>query len=138
MSDFIAIATVRGKAIHLVDWDRPCWFRPDEPKGDRLIPDLDSMLTDALLFFAYDDLGLTIDLFAGKRGRDQVFEMKDASGIQKVSEARKVIRERSGPFILLAHFGHLDIHLKSDIESLKTPVLTASIDLAQARKFGIG
>ena len=138
MSDFVAIAAVRGQVIHLVDWDKPCWFRPDNPMGDRLIPDLESLLTDALLFFAYEDFELPFDVFAGQRGNNRAFEMRDASGTNSLSEARKVLRSRSKPFILLAHFGNLDVHLKHDIESIKAPILTAPIDLEQARKFGIG
>jgi hypothetical protein len=138
MSDFIAIAVVRGRAIHLVDWDRPCWFRPDAPNGDRLIPDLEGILTDALLFFSYDDFDMPFDLFAGQRGKNRVFEMKDASGIQNIDEARKVLRGRNQPFILLAHFGSLDSHLKKDIDMFKTPILSSQINQSQARKFGIG
>lgn len=140
MSEFIAIAAVRGTVIHLVDWDRPCWFRADNPKGDRLIPDLDSMLTDALLFFAFADFDMTFDLFAGERGKNRVFEMKDAIGPMGIDESRKVLRGKTNllPFILLAHFGGLDNNLKTDIDSFQTPILTAPIDISKARRFKIG
>jgi len=51
MSDFLAIAAVKGKVLHLVDWDRPVWFLADNPLGDRIIPDPNSFLTDASSFF---------------------------------------------------------------------------------------
>jgi hypothetical protein len=53
MSDFLAIAAVRGKVLHLVEWDRPVWFLADDPEGDRIIPELNSIFTDALMFFHF-------------------------------------------------------------------------------------
>jgi hypothetical protein len=138
MSDFIAIAVARGKVLHLIDWDRPCWLRADDPRGDRLIPDVDSMLTDALLFFSYSDFDMPRDIFAGQRGNNQVFEMKDGKGYVEVQEARKVLRSRKEPFVLLAHFGKLDQHLQSDIELFTTPIITSEISLSKARALGVG
>lgn len=138
MSDFIAIAVARGKVLHLIDWDRPCWIRADDPKGDRLIPDIESMLTDALLFYSYSDFDMPRDLFAGQRGKNQVFEMKDSNANLEIEEARSVLRNRKEPFVLLAHFGKLDQHLKDDIGHFTTPILTSEISLSQARSLGIG
>ena len=58
MSEFLAIASVRGKVLHLVEWDRPVWFRADDPEGDRIVPELDSFLTDALLFYSFADFDM--------------------------------------------------------------------------------
>ena len=70
MSDFLAIAAVRGKVLHLVDFDRPVWMNAEDPTGDRIIPDLDNMLTDALLFFCHEELGISKDIFDTKRGNE--------------------------------------------------------------------
>ena len=127
MSDFLAIAAVRGKVLHLVDWDRPCWFLADKPEGDRLIPDPDSILTDALLFFSFADFDMPLDLFAGKRNRNKVFEMRDAHDFHSLDEARGIIRGRKEPFVLLAHFGKLDELIQKDIQLHKTKIMTAQI-----------
>ena len=137
MSDFIAIANVNGKVLHLVDWDRPVWFRADDPMGDRVIPDLENMLVDGLLFFAYSDFDMPMDIFAGQRGKRQVLEMKQAGQYSEVDKARSILRSRKEPFILLAHFGELDINLKSDLETLAAPTLKAKIDMKDAKRFGI-
>ena len=127
MSDFLAIAVVQGKVLHLVDWDRPCWFLADNPKGDRLIPDPNSILTDALLFYSYSDFDMPFDLFAGKRASNRVFEMKDSHETHNLDEARKILRSRKEPFVLLAHFGTLDELIAKDIAQHRTQVLTAKI-----------
>jgi hypothetical protein len=127
MSDFLAIAAVRGKVLHLVDWDRPCWFLADNPEGDRLIPDPDSILTDALLFYSFADFDMPFDLFAGKRNKNKVFEMKDSHDFHSLDEARRTIRGRKEPFVLLAHFGQLDELIQKDIQLHKTNIMTAQI-----------
>ena len=138
MSDFLAIAAVRGKVLHLVDWDRPCWFLADKPEGDRLIPDPDSILTDALLFFSFADFDMPFDLFAGKRNKNKVFEMRDAHDFHSLDEARKIIRGKKEPFVLLAHFGTLEENIRIEIEEFSTPILTAPIDVDKANAYGIG
>lgn len=127
MSDFLAIAVVRGKVMHLVDWDRPCWFLAEDPKGDRLVPDPNSILTDALLFFSYSEFDMPSDLFAGKRKTNRVFEMKDAQDSQNLDKARKILRSRKEPLILLAHFGPLDSLIKRDIAQHQNKIVTAQI-----------
>ena len=127
MSDFLAIAVVRGKVLHLVDWDRPCWFLADNPKGDRLIPDPNSILTDALLFYAFSDFDMPFDLFAGKRGENRVFEMKDSNKSHNLDDARTILRGRKDPFVLLAHFGKLDDLISKDISKHQTEIKTAQI-----------
>lgn len=127
MSDFLAIAVVKGKVLHLVDWDRPCWFLADNPKGDRLIPEPNSILTDALLFYAFSDFDMPFDLFAGNRGANRVVEMKDSNKSHNLDEVRTILRGRSGPLVLLAHFGTLDDLISKDISKHQTEIKTAKI-----------
>ena len=138
MSDFIAIANVNGKVLHLVDWDRPVWFRADDPMGDRVVPDINHMLVDGLLFFAFADFDLPLDIFAGQRGKKQVFEMKEANRYSEVDKARSLLKNRKEPFVLLAHFGGLDVNLQNDLVTFNTPVLRAEINIKDAKRFGIG
>ena len=49
MSEFVGVLVARGKALHLVDWDRPVWIDPDSPAGFRVVPDPDHIVADALL-----------------------------------------------------------------------------------------
>lgn len=138
MSDFLAIAAVRGKVLHLVDWDRPVWFLADDPEGDRIVPDLGSMLTDALLFFSFADFDMPLDLFAGQRRERRVFEMNHSKQYSEVERARSILRSRKEPFVLIAHFGKLDGHLAEDIERFSTPILTAQVKGQDAKKFKLG
>lgn len=138
MSDFLAIVAVQGKVIHLVDWDRPCWFSPENPEGERLIPNINYMLTDALLFFAFENFDLPRDVFIGRRQKGQVLDLNDSIEPEGISEARMTLRGKKQPFVLLAHFGNLDSILKADIALFRTPILTAPIEMSQAHKFGIG
>ncbi len=138
MSDFLAIAVAQGKVLHLVDWDRPCWFLANDPEGDRLIPDIDSILTDALLYFCFSEFEMPKDLFAEIRNQRRVVEMKEILNLHDLEDSRRILRSRNKPFVLLAHFGILDESLKSDQERFSTPILTAPINIQQASDYGIG
>lgn len=138
MSDFLAIVANEKAVLHLVDWDRPCWFRADDPTGDRLIPSLDSMLTDALLLFYLDQFELDIDPFEKQRNGRSVISVNDLPNSQELNQARQSIQKQKTPFILFAHFGNLDAVLERDISHHSTPILTARIDAIRADKFGIG
>lgn len=128
MSDFLAIAAVRGKVLHLVDWDRPVWFLADDPEGDRLIPELNSIFTDALLFFSFQDFNLSYDLFEGQRGKNKVFQITDATHFNQVEKSRTLIRNNPGPIVLLAHFGPCDSNLANDLQQINTPIHICQID----------
>lgn len=138
MSDFLAIAAVQGKVLHLVDWDRPCWFLANDPEGDRLIPEIESILTDALLYFCSSEFDMPSDLFANTRNQRRVFEIKDSLNLHDLEESRRILRSRKKSFILLAHFGILDESLKSEQDKFSTPILTAPINIQQANDYGIG
>ena len=138
MSDFMAIVANEKAVLHLVDWDRPCWFRADDPTGDRLIPGLDSMLTDALLLFFQDQFELDIDPFEKQRNGRSVINVNELPNSQELNEARKSIQVQKARFILFAHFGNLDAVLERDISLHSTPILTARIDATRANRFGIG
>jgi len=138
MSDFLAIVANEKAVLHLVDWDRPCWFRADDPTGDRLIPSLDSMLTDALLLFFQDQFEIDVDPFAKKRNGRSVLNVNDFPNSQELDQARKSIQKQKTHFILFAHFGNLDSALERDISLHSTPILTAQIDTTRANQFGIG
>jgi len=127
MSDFLAIAVAQGKVLHLVDWDRPCWFLANDPEGDRLIPDIDSILTDALLYFCFSEFEMPKDLFAEIRNQRKVVEMRSILNLNDLEESRKALRGRSIPFVLLAHFGNLDQEIQRDIELHATKIKTAQI-----------
>jgi hypothetical protein len=128
MSDFLAIAAVKGKVLHLVDWDRPVWFLADNPLGDRIIPDPNSFLTDALLFFSYQDFNLSIDLFEGQRGENRVYQMSDSTHFDQLYNSRNLIRNTPGPIVLLAHFGPCDSNLVSDLKQFNTPIHISQIN----------
>ena len=49
MSSFVGILVVGGQALHLVDWNRPVWFDPDNVEGLRVIPDPDHFVADAVI-----------------------------------------------------------------------------------------
>ena len=128
MSDFLAIAAVKGKVLHLVDWDRPVWFLAEHPLGDRIIPDPNSVFTDALLFFSYQDFNLPSDLFEGKRGNNRLFEIEDATHFDQLEKSRAFIRNNQGPTILFAHFGACDSNLANDLQQFKTPIHICQIN----------
>jgi hypothetical protein len=128
MSDFLAIATVRGKVIHLVDWDRPVWFLADKPFGDRIIPDPNSIFTDALIFFSYQDFNMSMDLFEGQRGANKVFQMSDATYFNQVENSRIWVRNTPGPIVLLAHFGPCDSNLANDLKQFNIPIHISQIN----------
>lgn len=136
MSDFLAIAAVRGKVLHLVDFDRPVWMRADNPIGDRIVPDLENMLADALLFFCHEELGLSQDIFATKRGRDSLFDL--STKIDGLDQARQEVRGSKKEFVLLAHFEKLESIFGEELGGFSLPVIPAAIDLSAAKRFGIG
>lgn len=128
MSDFLAIAVSDSKVIHLVDWDRPCWFSPISPKGDRLIPSPNSILTDAILFFFQDPLSLSSDPFKDQRGLGTLVDCDRLPDQRSLEEARLEIRGKKHNFFLIAHFGNLDTLIREDITRHKTEILTARIE----------
>jgi hypothetical protein len=121
MSDFLAIATVRGKVFHLVDWDRPVWFLADKPFGDRIIPDPNSI-------FTYQDFNMSMDLFEGQRGANKVFQMSDATYFDQVENSRIWVRNTPGPIVLLAHFGPCDSNLANDLKQFNIPIHISQIN----------
>ena len=56
MSDFVGILVTGGKALHLVDWNRPAWLDPDDPEGLRVVPDPQHFVVDALAVMCADGL----------------------------------------------------------------------------------
>lgn len=128
MSDFLAIAVSDSKVIHLVDWDKPCWFSANSPKGDRLIPSPNSILTDAILFFFQDQVGLSSDPFRAQRGLGTLVDCDRLPDQKSLEEARLEIRGKRHKFLLIAHFGNLDALIREDIIRHKTEILTARIE----------
>ena len=128
MSDFLAIAASNKRVVHLVDWDRPCWFRADDPEGDRLIPGLDSIFTDAVLFFFSDEFKLSHDPFRNHRGKRKLIDANEYNDLQALNIARQEICKEKSTSILLAYYGHLDKLMQEDIMRHQTKILTAKID----------
>ncbi len=134
MSDFLAVAAINGTVLHLVDWDKPCWFRADSPDGERVIPHHEFFLTDALALLAADEFDLKQEAQFPWRRDSIVYNLSAAEYQSELVEIRRKIRAKQNPSILISHFGKLDFLLTQDVSKLSLEVLTAPIDESNRNK----
>jgi hypothetical protein len=128
VSDFLAIAAINGTVLHLVDWDKPCWFRAGSPNGERVIPHPEFFLTDALAMLAADEFGLKQEAQFPWRRDCIVYDFTDPKYESDLRTLRHLVRAKSIPFLLVSHFGNIDVLLKQDLSKLSLRVLTAQIN----------
>ena len=128
MSDFLAIVAINGTVLHLVDWDKPCWFKASAPRGERVIPHPDYFITDALAVLAAEEFDLSREAQFAWRSKSIVYDFTDPKYQSDLKTLRHLVRAKSNPFLLVSHFGNIEVLLKQDLSNLSLKVLTAQID----------
>ena len=128
MSDFLAIVAINGTVLHLVDWDKPCWFKASAPRGERVIPHPDYFITDALAVLASEEFESSQEAQFAWRGESIVYDFTDPKYQSDLGTLRHLVRGKSNSFLLVSHFGNIEVLLKQDLSNLSLKVLTAQID----------
>lgn len=119
MSELVGILISGDLVLHLVDFDRPVWFRPSEPLGLRVIPDPAHFVADALAVFqvqAPKGCGAGCLL-------EQSSELVDASSglCSHLESARTAAYDAVRPPVLFLQVGGADSILLDDLARLARP-----------------
>lgn len=91
MSELIGHLEIDGLQIALVDWDRPVWFRSDDPMGLRVIPSKDFFVTDAIVAFHLDAVSCCEQI--SNSGNFKLIDLSNISVCKHLELARKQIRQ---------------------------------------------
>ena len=136
MSDVLGILVTGGKALHLVDWDRPVWLNPDDPNGLRITPSPDYFVADALAVFmhhALDRCGGTCDRSPGDYN-----DLGDTAPCGHLAEARdRAYKEHGQPVLYLHAEPQPDVLVLADLLRLKCPYATTQLSPGAADAIGL-
>ena len=136
MSDLLGILVVGGRALHLVDWDRPVWLDPEDPNGLRITPSPDYFVADALAVFILHGL----DHCGGdcRRAPGDYNDLSETAPCLHLVDARDRAYARAQPVLIFIHAGPTpDVLVSADLLRLKAKHVTIRVTDAAVDLLGL-
>ena len=137
MSDLLGVLVTGGRALHLVDWDRPVWLNPDEPNGLRITPSPDYFVADALAVFVHHAL----DRCGGICNREpgDYNDLSETAPCLHLVDARdRAYAEHHAPVLFFHADPQPDVLVLADLLRLKCPQATSPLSHAATDILGFG
>lgn len=135
MSDFLAILVSGETALHLVDYDKPVWIKPNDVRNLRVVPHPSYMVADALIAHKYgalDSCGGTCNL------NPAGLNLLDAATCDHVATARIGIYEsHKDPIVIIRGTSGLDVTIESDLDKFHANVISLKLTNADSEKIGL-